>query len=410
MKSTATLILLVSLSSLVDGKQAPPTHVKFEKVTLLESYISEGASIADINADGKMDVIAGPLWWQGPDFKESFSYAPVKMFPTTGPGISGYSNNFLTFPDQITDDKWPDVLKVGVPGVMSHWAKNPGEKPFPKDNTTQTCQHCEAQGDVCNESPQYLDVIGDGKKELLAYSGGHLTLALPHAEEEKSWPVLKISPHDAKKFHKYQHGLGAGDINSDGLTDIVEKTGWWEQPKDWDRKTAWTHHPYPFAPKQGGAQMYCYDLDGDGDNDVVTALNAHAYGLVWYEQVREGNKISFKSHTVMTDKPEGNPYGVCFSQPHAMACVDIDGDGIKDFITGKRYFAHNGRDPGANDPAVLYWFRTTRQKDGQVELTPHLIDDNSGVGCQISTGDINGDGKMDIAVSNKKGVFAFIQQ
>jgi hypothetical protein len=59
---------------------------------------------------------------------------------------------------------------------------------------------------------------------------------------------------------------------------------------------------------------------------------------------------------------------------------------------------------------VLYWFRTTRQKDGQVELTPHLIDDNSGVGCQISTGDINGDGKMDIAVSNKKGVFAFIQQ
>ena len=90
--------------------------------------------------------------------------------------------------------------------------------------------------------------------------------------------------------------------------------------------------------------MYCYDLDGDGDNDVVTALNAHGYGLVWYEQVRVGNKISFKCHTVMTDKPEGNPYGVCFSQPHAMACVDIDGDG-----------------------------------------------------------------KMDIAVSNKKGVFAFIQ-
>jgi len=156
--------------------------------------------------------------------------------------------------------------------------------------------------------------------------------------------------------------------------------------------------------------MFAYDIDGDGDNDVITALNAHAYGLAWYEQVKDGDKITFKKHTVMTDKPEGNPYGVCFSQPHAMACVDIDGDGIKDIVTGKRYYAHNGRDPGAHDPAVIYWFRTTRKQDGSVEFTPHLIDDNSGVGCQVATGDLNKDGKPDIVIGNKKGVFAFIQQ
>ena len=152
------------------------------------------------------------------------------------------------------------------------------------------------------------------------------------------------------------------------------------------------------------------DLDGDGDNDVVTALNAHSWGMNWYEQVKEGDKITFKPHTIMTDKPEGNPYGVAFSQPHAMACTDIDGDGIKDIVTGKCYYAHNGRDPGAEQPAVLYWFKTTRHKDGTAELVPHLIDTDSGVGRQISTGDLNGDGKMDIVVGNKKGVFAFIQE
>ena len=111
----------------------------------------------------------------------------------------------------------------------------------------------------------------------------------------------------------------------------------------------------------------------------------------------------------MTDRPEGNPYGVCFSQPHAMGCADIDGDGVKDIVTGKCYFAHNGKDPGAHEPAVLYWFRTVRKPDGSAELVPYLIDDDSGVGRQITLEDVNGDGKIDIVTANKKGVHAFLQ-
>ena len=111
----------------------------------------------------------------------------------------------------------------------------------------------------------------------------------------------------------------------------------------------------------------------------------------------------------MTDVPEGNKYGVVFSQLHALACVDIDNDGIKDIVTGKCYYAHNGRDIGSEDPAVLYWFKATRNDDGSIEFIPYLIDADSGVGRQISTGDLNKDGKMDIVVGNKKGVFAFIQ-
>lgn len=407
MKSAITLLLCAT--SFVYGKEPPKTSVSFKKIQLLDKYISEGASIGDVNMDGKPDVIAGALWWEGPDFKKSHAYEPVKFFPIQGPGFQGYSTNFFTFPDLITKDKWTDILKVGLPAQPAYVAVNPGEKPFAKDNTKDQCQHCKVQDHICNESPQYLQVLPGEKKQLLAFSHNHITLSMPGDDPTQPWKVLKVSPQDGA-LQAYTHGLGAADINGDKLPDILEKRGWWEQPKDWDQTTPWKFHPFAFAPHQGGAQMFAYDVDGDGDNDVVTALNAHSWGFAWYEQIKKDGNITFKTHTVMTDKPEGNPYGVCFSQPHAMACADIDGDGIKDVVTGKCFFAHNGRDPGADQPAVLYWFRTIRHKDGSAELVPYQIDDNSGVGRQLSTGDLNGDGKEDIATSNKKGVFVFIQE
>lgn len=403
------LLLPLILVSSAQAKPLPKTKIEFEKTQLLDRYISEGVSVGDIDNDGKLDIISGNLWWKGPHFKESFSFGPVKFFNIEGAGLAGYSTNFFTFPGYISEDKWLDVIKVGLPGDNSQWVKNPGASPYKSDNTEHSCQHCDAQGNVCNESPQFLDVLKGGKPELLAFSHSHITLAIPHADETKAWSVLPITPKDGR-FQKYTHGLGAGDINGDGLTDVLEKAGWWQQPKNWDKTTPWEFHPFAFAPAQGGAQMFAYDIDGDGDNDVVTALNAHKYGLAWYEQIKKGNTISFKAHTVMTDKPDGNPYGVCFSQPHAMAAADIDGDGIKDIITGKCFYAHNGKDPGAKDPAVLYWFRTTRHSNGSAELVPYQIDDDSGVGRQLTTADLNGDGKMDIITSNKKGVFVFKQK
>ena len=87
--------------------------------------------------------------------------------------------------------------------------------------------------------------------------------------------------------------------------------------------------------------------------------------------------------------------------------ADINGDGQPDLITGKRYFAHNGKDSGAFEPAVLYWFE---YKPGSIpSWIPHLIDKNSGVGLQLVVKDLDMDGLADIIVANKKGLFYFEQ-
>ena len=90
-----------------------------------------------------------------------------------------------------------------------------------------------------------------------------------------------------------------------------------------------------------------------------------------------------------------------------LALADINGDGNIDFVTGKRYFAHHGNDPGEFEPAVIYWFE---YKPGKVpSWTRHEIDNNSGVGLHVTLEDINKDGLLDIVTGNKKGVRIFTQ-
>jgi hypothetical protein len=157
--------------------------------------------------------------------------------------------------------------------------------------------------------------------------------------------------------------------------------------------------------------MYVYDVNGDGLNDVITSLEAHGYGLAWFEQYRENDQIKFRQHTIMNKEPKDNKYGVKFSQMHAIDLVDMDGDGLKDIVTGKRFWAHGSEgdaEPGA--PAVLYWFKLVRGPDKSVDFIPYQIDNDSGIGTQVVAGDLNGDKLPDIVVGNKKGVFVHLHQ
>jgi hypothetical protein len=146
--------------------------------------------------------------------------------------------------------------------------------------------------------------------------------------------------------------------------------------------------------------MFAYDVDGDGKPDIISS-SAHKFGIWWHQQrAGNGDNPSFLTHVLFKD---------LFSESHAMHCVDINGDGLKDLVTGKRWWSHGRNEPGADKPAVLYWFEAKRGSDGMTRFIPHQIDDDSGIGTQFVVDDFNGDKLPDVVVANKKGVFVFEQ-
>lgn len=382
--------------------------VVFKKQIITTDFVSEGCAVGDFDQDGNADITAGWFIWYGPDFTRRANFRQPNV-NAAGPSktpynpASGYSDYFLQFAYDFNGDKWSDILVYGLPGEPAYLYLNPQNK------DGDWAQH--TIFDVAdNESPDLKDINGDGKPELLLHTHGQLGYAeidwANPTAKARFRPISPKSPENDKKYFRYTHGYGAGDVNGDGRVDILTKDGWFEQPTDTKDDKDWAFHPGPFG--RGGAQMYVYDVNGNGRNDVITSYEAHGFGFGWFEQNADG---TFTEHKVMGATPEENKQGVKFSQLHALSLADIDGDGVPDIVTGKRRWAHgpNGDvEPGAEP--VLYWFQIKRDGKGGADFIPHLIDNDSGVGTQVTTADLNKDGKPDIIVSNKKGVFVFMQQ
>jgi hypothetical protein len=377
---------------------------------LATDHVAEGAAAGDIDGDGVIDVVAGPRWYKGPDF--DLGGTVIDEPPTFTP--DQYSSFFLTFVEDVNDDGRLDVLAVadagrGITGaganVNSVWYENPGpaalDQPWPRRPLFS--------GLVSNESPALADVVGDARHELVFMTDRQLGYARPGATAGMPWLFNAVT---GSVFNTpYVHGLGTGDVDGDGAIDLVERSGWWRQIGG----ATWERHEVDFgaglaedrAGNWGGAQMLVYDVDGDGNADVVTALAAHGYGLSWFEQERTATTSTFVAHSILPASAAADNV----SQLHALTAADVNGDGLTDFVTGKRYYAHpsTNPDPGTADPAMLYWFELRRGPSGAT-FVPHLVHDDSGAGCNFVARDLTGDGKVDIFTTNKRGTFLHVQK
>ncbi len=375
--------------------------VQWKRLNLDKAFRSEGVAAFDVNQDGKIDVVAGDVWYEAPNWIMHEIRTPGTYFPA-----KGYSQSFCNFGCDVNGDGWIDLICVGFPGESFNWYENPRNAPG----------HWKAHPvwhSACNETPLFLDITGEGKPALVMGSQpesqmGYLPVPGP-GQANNRWTFLAISkPGDPKKqgmdtgSNRFYHGLGVGDFNGDGHPDVLIREGWWEGPAN-PAHGPWAFHPYKMVrvDKQWGtecANIYADDLDLDGDQDLISS-SAHAFGVWWWENV-DGKTM--RQHVI--DKS--------FSQTHALLYVDINGDGVKDLVTGKRYFAHMGHDPGDYDPVVMCWYEIKKSKGSPPKFVRHEIVEgrDTGIGTQFQIADVNGDGRPDIVLSNKKGVNVLVQK
>lgn len=367
--------------------QAPGT-APWRKRVLTKDFLTEGLAAGDLDGDGIKDLVAGAFWFKGPDFKQVKTYRPGKPMP-----VKAYmEDSFLSWVDDLNGDGKNDILMASHPGKDLTLYLNPGTDGAWPAHRVMT--------QAATESPLWMDLDGDGKKELACMQGGKFGYAeVDWTDVTKPWTFVAIS--EKRSNTPYVHGLGIGDLSGDGRPDIVEKDGWFEQPAAKDG--GWVWHKYAFAGP-GGAQMLVFDADGDGDKDMITSVNGHGYGLAWFENRPANGMTEFVRHEILPDDPaKTGADGLQFSQLHALESGDFDNDGRIDFITGKRYYAHNGKDPGAEDPALAVVFYNRKEGTG-TRWQSEIIDMDSGVGCQVLAVDLNGDGTLEFAAGSKKGV------
>jgi hypothetical protein len=377
---------------------------RFRMQRLTDFYYAWGAGAADFNHDGVTDVVAGPHIFFGPDYT---SRREIYVQIATNPSDEYTRDCWMQFVDDFTGDGWADVITASFSG-------NPGVWLYvnPKGEARRWDKHLVVPA-FNTEIAVVRDLDADGKNELVYGGQGQMRFAKPDpANPTGSWVVRNVSEPGLS----IAHGVGVGDINGDKRLDIVNPNGWWEQPPAGSKQELWTYHPQAFGRYGrnivGGSVMAVYDVNGDGRNDVVTVLNPHGWGLAWYEQKRDAQgAISFEQHMIMDDFWAKNAGGVAFSQPHGANFGDVDGDGITDFVVGKRYWSHRDTylDPDPYGPAVLYWYRTVRnpKAPGGAEFVPELIHNHSGVGSDVLPVDLNKDGRLDIVTATRFGSFIF---
>ncbi len=374
MRLTGTLIVfsVLSCSFLFAFLTTRPPEIEFQKHTI-DLGSSETALICDVDQDGKLDIVSGENWYQAPSWKKH-RFRDIL-----------YTNNYIddlsTLALDVDGDGKVDLITSGWFSKRLAWWRNPGASGTWQENTIESGSPIEFTFlvDLTNtgRSRDVLPQFGDSKTPLAWYEfrdGGFVK----HAVSDRS----------------HGHGIGVGDVNGDGRNDILTPEGWLEAPSDLQTAGKWTFHADWKLGSVG--RMYVTDVNGDGRTDIVTSM-AHDYGVFWLERKADGSWAKR-----LIDES--------WSQPHAMTMVDFRGNGSLGLLTGKRYMAHNGSDPGEREPLGVYWYeRLVIPETQAVEWVKHVIDygTRTGGGVQIAVADIDRDGDLDFVVGGKSGLFLF---
>ncbi len=355
---------------------ASTTDDAFVKRVIDKRFVAEGVAVGDVNRDGRLDIVAGNVWYEAPN------YTPHEIAPVaTVDPKHAYSNCFNTWMADLNHDGWVDQIVIGMPGDPVVWRENPKGAKGP-------WQEHPIWRSACNESPLYEDLFGNGKKVLIMGTDDeYLAWFEPVADPNAEWVCHPISGLKGAGSQRYSHGLGVGNLVGDRRNEVLTTEGYYVAPQD-PRRSIWTFVKTDLGPDC--AHMIVLKPSGSKRPGILTT-SAHSRGVWWHEPLDTGGY-------------ERKAIDETVSETHSAHLARVGK--AWNLITGKRKWAHPpGVDVGSEEPSLLVRYESTGS--GWIR---HVIDESSGVGTQFVVRDMNRDGLDDVVISNKNGVFLFLQR
>jgi hypothetical protein len=391
-RSPLALALLAALLTM--GAAPAARTLRFTRKALLVSP-HESAAVADLDRDGIPDIVSGPYWFKGPEF------VPRAFRPNHASRDYLHENSDHVY--DVDKDGWPDIIAGGWDEDGIYWFKNPG------------------RGAVDRGTP--WEVNRPWESHRLALTRGHMEMFALHDFDADGVPELysacyrRKEPLEVWRFTRGPdgapalapfvlgaegggHGFAFGDVNGDGREDVLTEIGWYERPAGDPFQGGWKLHPETALPHPS-CPFVVKDLNQDGRLDILFG-RGHAVGLYWWEQ--------------RPPKPDGTtvwtPHVIdeSWSQAHALALADLDGDGEEELIAGKCIWAHEGGDPGAADPPAIYYYRWDSASSAFTRHTIAAPGENIALGRQYGVADLDGDGRLDLVAPSERGLWVMLKR
>lgn len=376
------------------AEQSPGLQLRFTGTHLLAGP-HENATVADLNRDGHLDIVYGPYWLAGPDFVAR-AYRPNHA---SADYLRENSSHVL----DVDRDGWPDIIAGGWTEQGIWWFRNPGDAPTESGRPWEVNLPWKASRLAPTRGTMEMfalhDYDGDGVPEL--HSANYRKEA---PLEVWRWTTGEQGQPALRPFvlgtEGGGHGFAFGDVNGDGREDVLTEIGWYERPTGEPFAAPWRLHretalPHPSCP------FVVTDLNADGRLDIIFG-RGHDVGLYWWEQEAPGEDGTTRWKRHVIDES--------WSQAHALALADLDGDGREELIAGKCIWAHEGDDPGAADPPAIYYYRWNAASYRFVRHTIAAPGDGIALGRQYSVVDLNRDGRLDLVAPSELGLWVFFNE
>lgn len=382
------------------------THLGFKTHLLNAESEFSAATAIDMNGDGRLDIVCGAWWYEAPSWTRHH-FREVEQ-------IRGRFDDYSNLPLDVDGDGDLDIVSCNYRSKSLYWCRNPGAAAN-RQAVAPLWDKVLIDEPGTSETGRLADINGDGRLDVLpsgtSFAAWYEVKAAGPTGAEPTW-----QRHDLP-VELIGHGVGAGDLNGDGRTDIVGPRGWAEGPQDLQNGRWQWHADFQLA-RDCGLPILCHDVDQDGDTDLIWA-RGHGIGLYWTEQLgpqesslailpqaAEGAARDVLDQVLPAIEQRGwitHAIDTSWSSGHTLMLADINGNGQLDLVAGKRFMGHDGKDPGENDPMSIFWYEF---QNASRTWRSHWI--SYGGSCAIDLDaacvDLDGDGDPDILAPSRAGL------